>query len=70
MMMLQKLEESLLNPDSSTEEKTLTVQSDDVDSFSTPVPALIRQIITRNLADGPSGTLNYLTCYVAAESME
>lgn len=60
MVMLQKLEESLLNPDSSTEEKTHTVQSDDGDSFSTPVPALIRQIITRNLADGPSGTFSYL----------
>ncbi|GAA6102595.1 rootletin isoform X1 [Tachysurus ichikawai] len=52
---IQKLEESLLNPDSSIEEKALTVQSDEVDSFNTPVPALIRQIITRNLAEGPSG---------------
>ncbi|KAK3557445.1 hypothetical protein QTP70_026623 [Hemibagrus guttatus] len=53
--MFQKLEESLLNPDSSNEEKAFTVQSDDVESFTTPVPALIRQIITRNLADGSSG---------------
>ncbi|XP_072540199.1 uncharacterized protein crocc2 isoform X4 [Salminus brasiliensis] len=49
---IQKLEESLLNPDSSAEEKALTVQGDDVDSTATPVPARIRQIITRNLAEG------------------
>lgn len=66
-VMWQKLEESLLNPDSSAEEKALTVQSEDVDSFSTPVPALIRQIITRNLADGSSGTYNFLICYTEAK---
>lgn len=69
IIMFQKLEESLLNPDSSTEEKVLSVQGEDVDSFSTPVPALIRQIITRNLADGPSGTLSYLSSWIAAERM-
>ncbi|KAL6458220.1 hypothetical protein MHYP_G00334500 [Metynnis hypsauchen] len=51
---IQTLEESLLNPDSSAEEKTLTVRGDDVDSTATPVPALIRQIITRNLGEGPA----------------
>ncbi|KAL7891180.1 hypothetical protein AOLI_G00006560 [Acnodon oligacanthus] len=51
---IQKLEESLLNPDSSAEEKTLTVRGNDVDSTATPVPALIRKIITQNLAEGPA----------------
>ncbi|KAL7832556.1 hypothetical protein SRHO_G00295740 [Serrasalmus rhombeus] len=52
----QTLEESLLNPDSSAEEKTLTVRGDDVESTATSVPALIRQIITRNLAEGPAAS--------------
>lgn len=56
---MQKLEESLLNPDSSAEEKTYTVRGDEEESSTTPVPARIREIITRNLADTPTGILYY-----------
>lgn len=57
ILIMQKLGESLLNPDSSAEEKTYTVRGDEEDSNTTPVPARIREIITRNLADTPTGIL-------------
>ncbi|KAL0191032.1 hypothetical protein M9458_013730, partial [Cirrhinus mrigala] len=47
--------ETLLNPDSSAEEKTYTLRGDEEESNVTPVPARIREIITRNLADTPTG---------------
>lgn len=55
---MQKLEETLLNPDSGGEEKTYTLRGDEEESNITPVPARIREIITRNLADTPTGTLH------------
>ncbi|KAL1272881.1 hypothetical protein QQF64_028743 [Cirrhinus molitorella] len=58
MLIMQKLEETLLNPDSSTEEKAYTLRGDE-ESNVTPVPARIREIITRNLADTPTGRLLY-----------
>lgn len=60
---MQKLEESLLNPDSSAEEKTYTVRGDEDESNTTPVPARIREIITRNLADVPTGTHWWQVCW-------
>ncbi len=57
MLIIQKLEETLLNPDSGGEEKIYT--RGDEESNITPVPARIREIITRNLADTPTGSLLY-----------
>lgn len=62
---MQKLEESLLNPDSSAEEKTYTVRGDEEESNATPIPARIREIITRNLADTPTG-IAYSTLWMSS----
>ncbi|TMS20741.1 Putative ciliary rootlet coiled-coil protein 2 [Larimichthys crocea] len=54
---IQKLEESLLNSDGSSGERSLTLRGDGQESSVTPTPVStrIRQIITRNLAEQPTG---------------
>ncbi|KAK6484040.1 putative ciliary rootlet coiled-coil protein 2 [Huso huso] len=46
-----KLKDTLLNPDSSGEEKALTVQGEGQGGAATPIPARIRKIVTRNLKE-------------------
>lgn len=52
--MFQKLEDTVLNPEASKEDKTLTVRGEGDRAAPTPVPARIRQIITQSLAEESS----------------
>ncbi|KAF7659374.1 hypothetical protein LDENG_00298720 [Lucifuga dentata] len=54
---IQKLEESLLHAESSSGDRTLTLQGGGQESSvaPTPISTCIRQIITRNLAEQPAG---------------
>ncbi|GCB74236.1 hypothetical protein scyTo_0003324 [Scyliorhinus torazame] len=46
---IQKLEDTVLNPEVSGEDKTLTVRGEGEGGPLTPVPARIREIVTKNL---------------------
>ncbi|XP_072896792.1 ciliary rootlet coiled-coil protein 2 isoform X1 [Hemitrygon akajei] len=48
---IQKLEETVLNPEVPEEDKSLTVCGEGQDSVPTPVTARIREIITKNLSE-------------------
>ncbi|XP_078266253.1 ciliary rootlet coiled-coil protein 2-like [Rhinoraja longicauda] len=48
---IQKLEETILNPEVPEEDKSLTVCGEGQDSAPTPVPARIREIVTKNLTE-------------------
>ncbi|KAG6921140.1 ciliary rootlet coiled-coil, rootletin family member 2, partial [Chelydra serpentina] len=53
----QKLEDTVLSPEASKEDKTLTVRGEGDRATPTPVPARIRQIITESLAEESSQAL-------------
>ncbi|MEQ2184918.1 hypothetical protein GOODEAATRI_012817, partial [Goodea atripinnis] len=54
---IQRLEETLLHSDGSSGERSLTLQGDKEESRATPFPISTRicEIITRHLAEQPTG---------------
>lgn len=53
MAVLQRLEDTVLSPLASREDRTLTVRGEGWPAWPTPVPARIREIVAGSLRDEP-----------------